>query len=323
MASAIKITKNYRVPTEPGLYYRLVCMTGKNKGLSYFVSGKRITMGRSDKTDIQVLDTKSSREHAELVFVNDKYVLSDLGSQNGVIVNDLKVTQHTLAENDKIIIGSTVFKYNIIQVEDTHHLTLVEEEEEDELDVIEEDIAGEQKKVKKKPNRKMMFLLLPLLALLLFMDDGADENSSKDNSRSDVENSTIDFRRKKINSLDKETRGKLGSIIHRGRRELREQNFFRAIEQFNLALIIDPGNGEASFLLKKSEQRLNDQIVRIQEKASNEESQRKYTSAVIQWCEIVRFLRNYPEDERYKQALKRVEAIEEKLGIEKGEHKCF
>ncbi|MDC1174842.1 FHA domain-containing protein [Bacteriovoracaceae bacterium] len=146
---AVKIVKNYKLPTSPGKYYRVVCLTGKNKGISYFIQKKRIVLGRSDKADIQVLDTKSSREHAELTLIGNKYVLTDLGSQNGVIINDLKVSQHTLEENDKIIIGSTIFKYNIIKVED-----LLPQEVEVEVDEDEEDEDEEEEEIEEKPKNK-------------------------------------------------------------------------------------------------------------------------------------------------------------------------
>ena len=33
---AVSILNNFKLPTEEGLHHRLICMTGKNKGLSYF-----------------------------------------------------------------------------------------------------------------------------------------------------------------------------------------------------------------------------------------------------------------------------------------------
>ena len=92
----VKISKKLEAPTDAGKHFRLLCLTGKNKGVAYFMTGKRLVMGRHENCDIQILDTKSSREHAELTRVGDKFVLTDLGSQNGIIVNDLKVNQHTL-----------------------------------------------------------------------------------------------------------------------------------------------------------------------------------------------------------------------------------
>ena len=92
-------------------------LTGISKGISYYLEGKRAIIGRSEKADISILDPQASREHAEIVRFKDSFIVTDLKSQNGVMVNDLKVVQHTLVPGDKVIIGSTVFKYDLIEVE--------------------------------------------------------------------------------------------------------------------------------------------------------------------------------------------------------------
>ena len=117
MSKAVKIYKHFERPKEVGIHHRVVCLTGKDKGIAYFLIGKRIVFGRAETTDIRVHDIKSSREHAEIILVGKDYVLTDLGSQNGIIVNDLKVKQHVLNEGDKIIIGQTVYSFSRIEIE--------------------------------------------------------------------------------------------------------------------------------------------------------------------------------------------------------------
>ena len=116
MANAVKIYKHFETPRAPGEYDRFICLTGENKGKAYFLLGKRVVMGRSEKCDIQILDLKSSREHLELTLVGKNYILTDLSSQNGVVVNDLKVKQHSLTDGDKVIVGKTVYKYSKVEV---------------------------------------------------------------------------------------------------------------------------------------------------------------------------------------------------------------
>ena len=335
--TAVKISKNYKTPKEPGTYHRLLCMTGKNKGTSYFLSNKRVVLGRSDKADVQVLDTKSSREHAELALVGGKYVLTDLGSQNGVIVNDLKVSQHRLVDNDKVIIGSTVYKYNSIVVKnelvpvEEEDLEEYEEEEEEEEEVPKK--KGKKGKKGKKPTdeearrKKLIMIAFAIVAMTFLLPDEQRKKGPKKAPTKGPSASLEDDGPKGFGDnegMDKELRVKLGAIIHRGRREMREQNYFRAIEQFNLALILDPNNGEASFLLNKTKQRLDDQIKAIMAKGAQEENSLKYLGAIKQYCQVISYLQDYKEeDERYKQAEEKVEFIEEKLGMDKGEYKCF
>ena len=89
------------MPTEQGAHHRLMIMTGPKKGESYFLKEQRVVIGRGNKADIQIPDTNLSRDHLEIVHTKDGYVLTDLNSQNGVIVNKDKVTQHNLREGDK------------------------------------------------------------------------------------------------------------------------------------------------------------------------------------------------------------------------------
>jgi hypothetical protein len=62
----VRITTELKSPSEVGVFYRLLCMTGPNKGKVYYLTGKRLIIGRGDNADIQIVDTKISREHAEL-----------------------------------------------------------------------------------------------------------------------------------------------------------------------------------------------------------------------------------------------------------------
>jgi hypothetical protein len=322
----VKITKNLKAPKEPGTHYRLMCMTGKNKGTSYYFTKKRIVMGRSDKVDVQILDTKSSREHAELALVGDQYVLSDLGSQNGVIVNDLKVSQHRLVNNDKIIIGQTVYKYNKIEVKESELATIDEEDELEEYEEEEESSKGKKKKGKEKKKPNILVAVIVLAGVLFALPEGQKGPVRGKGARviGGIKKESIELsNNRSVEIADKDVRNKLKAFIHRGQREYREKNYFRAIEQFELALILVPNHGDASFYLKKTRDSLEAYIQAIKAKAKQDEDALKYGSAMNQHCAIITFLQDYPEDERYKEAEQQVSILEEKLGYEKGEYKCF
>ena len=70
----------------------IVCcaLSGDKKGISYYIDGKRLIIGRSNNAEVQILDEKASREHAEIARVQSNFIVTDLSSQNGVVVNDLK-----------------------------------------------------------------------------------------------------------------------------------------------------------------------------------------------------------------------------------------
>jgi pSer/pThr/pTyr-binding forkhead associated (FHA) protein len=325
----VNILKGNKLPTEAGKYYRLLCLTGKHKGLSFFIMSNRVVLGRSESADIQVIDGKSSREHAELVMVDGKYVLTDLGSQNGVVINDLKVNQHTLKDGEKIIIGKTVYKYNVIEVKGMDVISQVdgeiEEYDEDDEDYDEDSTKGSSKRGPAKKS-KLIPILIILVGVFFAIPDEKKKAPKKRKPRR-LGSSGEDIFEKKIKESqlleDKESRQKLNALIHRGRREYREQNYFRAIEQFNLALILDPSNGTAGYLLNKTKQRLDEQIQAMFNKAKQETEALKFSGAIKQYCSIISYLQDYPEDKRYIAAEANIETLEERIGLDKGEYKCF
>lgn len=321
-SSNVVILKNFMKPKKQGQYKYLVCLTGDNKGISYYFTGDRIVMGRSDSCDIQVLDGRSSREHAELKLISDYYIITDLGSHNGVTVNDLKISQHQLVPSDNIVIGQTVYKYLELEVDEVKEITVKQEKE---ISVSDE---KNEKPINKKENpnakkKKLIIVALVASVVILLLPTGKPKRKKKQNRK----NSSIE----KMNITkpvvyeieDKDVRDKLQAFIHRGQREYRERNYFRAIEQFEMALILVPNHGQASFYLRKSQDSLRTHIKQMEVKATLETSSLRYKAAMNQYCSIISFLQNYPEDERYVRAEKNIAVLEEKLGYASGEFKCY
>ncbi len=328
MVAAIRMTKNLSAPESAGKYHRIICMTGKNKGICYYLNGKRVVLGRLSSNDVQVLDTQASREHVELTRVNNEYTLTDLKSQNGVMVNDLKVTQHKLKSGDKIIIGSTVFKYSFLEVKEEK--ALVEFEDEDEEDEEEEEDVKKTKPKKKKVDskeakRKKLIYGLAAIMLIFFFMDGDTEQVKK--AKSNKTGSTVIESSNKNTGIqykeDLEVKEKVEAYIHRGRREAREGNYFRAMQEFNLALTLDPNDGEAAYHLNIAKQRLDEKIKDMFDQATKNKDSLKYSRALGTYCAIYKLLIEYKTDERFIEAKKNVEDMAEKLGMKKSDNYCF
>ncbi len=312
----VRVTKNLDAPQEVGKHHRFLCLTGKNKGLVYFITGKRVVLGRSETCDIQILDAKSSREHAEITKVGDKYVLTDLGSQNGIVVNDLKVSQHTLVNGDKVIVGQTVFKYSLFVNED--------EAVDDELEDDEEDFEDEKPKGKTPPNKRI--LIIAGIGVLAFLFMGEEEKPAAPATpavstvnTTGVTQGVADTSRE----IDKELEDKVDTILHRGLREYREENYYRAIEEFNLALILSPRSGRAAFYLEKAKQKLDENVKALFVRAKVAIDALKYDSAFVSYCAILRLLEKYPDDERHQKAKKELEDLANKTGKKKNEINCL
>lgn len=76
---------------------------------------------------------------------------------------------------------------------------------------------------------------------------------------------------------NKDVQAKIEEIIHRGLREMREGNYFRAMAEFNLALVMNPNNGRASFYMNKTKQALEREIEGNMIKARRDKEALKYS----------------------------------------------
>lgn len=72
---------------------------------------ERALIGRHAGSDIEIKDPGASRRHAEVRRQGDRFVVVDLGSTNGTMVNDAQATEHVLEDGDRITIGRTVLEF--------------------------------------------------------------------------------------------------------------------------------------------------------------------------------------------------------------------
>ena len=59
-------------------------------------------IGRRAGSDLHLSSAEVSRDHAEIVGGDDQYLVKDRGSRYGTFVNDAEVTEHRLAQGDRI-----------------------------------------------------------------------------------------------------------------------------------------------------------------------------------------------------------------------------
>lgn len=93
--------------------------TGPGMGSLVLPSGQRVdlgtgtvTVGRLPECTISINDSNISRNHAEVKAGPTAYVVTDLGSTNGTMVNGVKITgQRPLNDGDIISFGSTHVRF--------------------------------------------------------------------------------------------------------------------------------------------------------------------------------------------------------------------
>jgi pSer/pThr/pTyr-binding forkhead associated (FHA) protein len=92
----------------------VIVTTGDQKG-EFLPLGRRISViGRAENLPLQVRDDLVSRKHLRIRFEEETgdYFAEDMGSHNGVYINNKRIAERTrLAEGDMILIGTTLLMF--------------------------------------------------------------------------------------------------------------------------------------------------------------------------------------------------------------------
>ncbi len=90
----------------------IVKVTMKDKKTAYFKiqEGQSVTVGRSSNSNITLEDNFCSSEHCTFRVENGFFIVKDLDSKNGTIVNGNKTSESHLFINDEVRIGDTLFE---------------------------------------------------------------------------------------------------------------------------------------------------------------------------------------------------------------------
>lgn len=81
------------------------------QSIAYPLDKKTMTIGRSESADIQLCRKYISRKHAKIVIGDSSATIEDLGSKNGIFVNDQPVTRRELHDGDRLEIGQLQFRF--------------------------------------------------------------------------------------------------------------------------------------------------------------------------------------------------------------------
>ena len=90
---------------------RLVITAGAKEGLEVPLPDEFLTIGRSSESGLVVRDDYTSTNHARLIKSEKGWILEDLDSTNGTLLNGSRVTEPTqIPLNTPITIGTTTFE---------------------------------------------------------------------------------------------------------------------------------------------------------------------------------------------------------------------
>lgn len=91
------------------LIMTLRVIAGPDEGKEFTITKKNTVIGRED-SDINIDDFKTSRHHAEIEILGNKFLLKDLDSTNGTFLNDNLTPADFLSHDDEIKIGDTIYQ---------------------------------------------------------------------------------------------------------------------------------------------------------------------------------------------------------------------
>ena len=81
---------------------------GPDQGRSHSLECDPVTVGRADSCDFTLSDRSTSAEHFRIGWTDQGFVLKDLGSQHGTLINGVKTTDEILMRHlDRIHVGDT------------------------------------------------------------------------------------------------------------------------------------------------------------------------------------------------------------------------
>jgi TolA-binding protein len=88
----------------------LIPLKGPQRGELYTLAPRSV-IGTEPTCQVVLIDHYMSSQHAEIKAEGGTWILRDLGSTNGTYVNDRRVDQHELVDNDFVKFGQSLVKF--------------------------------------------------------------------------------------------------------------------------------------------------------------------------------------------------------------------
>jgi hypothetical protein len=94
-----------------GLPQALLTRKKPDAGKTYVIDKDGLTLGRSNQCDVVVQGATVSRRHAVIRYENGGYLLEDVSSGGGVLINGQRQKSCALKNGDEIGVGAAVFEF--------------------------------------------------------------------------------------------------------------------------------------------------------------------------------------------------------------------
>ncbi len=98
---------------------RVVGIAGPFQGMTFPLPGGDVSIGRDPANQLCISDKSLSRRHCLIAGSGEKFVVRDLGSRNGTLLNGVPVEEEPLRHGDQISVGESVVVF-LIHSDETH-----------------------------------------------------------------------------------------------------------------------------------------------------------------------------------------------------------
>jgi len=82
------------------------------------ITKKLMVIGREPTVDILINDDSISKKHAHLISLPGGFMLKDLDSKNGTFINNKRINESYLCDDDKVTLGDVKFIFKCSKVKD-------------------------------------------------------------------------------------------------------------------------------------------------------------------------------------------------------------
>ncbi len=292
----------------------LEVLEGLNKGEKIFITSSGLSIGRKKGNDLVLEDPMVSREHARIEQELSGFSIRDLGSKNGVFVNNNLVDTSSLKNGDIIRIGSSVFKFHM------------EEEKVEEAVVFEGKKEFLKKQKKTSPVRIMLYTLTAFLLIVVVIaimsskktQEGAREKLPEE--RNIVEPVTPPNQPSGQPSqepppkkeLTEEDKARFNSIYQQAELAYFQGSYADAINYFKEALSINPDCDICKKRIDELNKKLIEIIKEIDKRAHEFFESLQYQRAIDEWQRILDIVKD-PTNQFYIEANKNIEKAKERM----------
>ena len=91
----------------------LLIVEGNGRGIRVQIGRQRVGIGRSSENAVRIADEEASRFHAAIQWESSQFVLLDLGSANGTLLNGTPIQREVIADGDQLQVANTLLQFRI------------------------------------------------------------------------------------------------------------------------------------------------------------------------------------------------------------------